>query len=137
MSDQFFHDDIQCFVEGVSYSFKARVGVLSVGENSSTDMAGAIRFFQSIHVDAEVVIVSRGANLDIVYRKLNGKWTARSYRGEKGLTPFDAICAIAGEGIDELLADPTLPEGAKRSLIQAKTNLMLGVILAHDAEGEQ
>lgn len=75
-----FHDGIQCFVVGLTYSFDARIGMLSVSEHSSTDIGGTREFFQAIDPEVQTIVVVQGAKIDIIYYRHGDAWLADDHR---------------------------------------------------------
>lgn len=70
------HRDLMCEPLTVTYDFRSRVGVVNMPEGDCTDMTGAIRFFERMDQDVEMIQTYSGDDLDTVYVKRGGEWCA-------------------------------------------------------------
>jgi len=71
-----FRDDVQCFVQKLTYDFKTRIGVLVLEDNSCTDMSGCIQLFKKIDPSVEAIQTIAGNRKDTTYRLVDEKWQA-------------------------------------------------------------
>lgn len=71
-----FHEGAQCYVVALRYDFVERRGRLIMGDDSCTDMSGAIRMFEAIDPGVQSIATFAGATPDTSYVRVNGKWEA-------------------------------------------------------------
>ena len=75
-----FRDDVQCYVERLTYDFNTRSGVLRTQANELRQHDGdVIRLFRKIDPDVEAIQTisgSGGSRYDGTYRKVDGEWLA-------------------------------------------------------------
>lgn len=83
-----FHRGMQCFVKHAMFDFELHSLTIILPHGSSTDMHGAIAYAQRLDPVVESVMILQckddrncSAFPDIEYRRIDGKWTAISYRG--------------------------------------------------------
>ena len=69
-----FREDVQCFVDRLTYDFVDRVGVIELPDRSCTDMAGCIRLFSRIDPDVKIIQTVSGGKPDTQYRRCNREW---------------------------------------------------------------
>ena len=74
-AEKAFNDDLQCYLKGMTLSAHGEV-ILWLGENSATDMVGAIRLATRVFPWCEVIRTMTGNVPDTLYARRNGKWFA-------------------------------------------------------------
>jgi hypothetical protein len=68
---------LQCEIVGLQYDFKAKTGLLYMGENSCCDMGGCLDLFKAIDKGVRIILTYSGSAQDTSYYKLNDKeWSA-------------------------------------------------------------
>ncbi len=82
-----FHEELQCFVDGLAYDFKTRTGFITIGKSNCTDMCGAIAIMTRI--DPAVLKIYTVSDELVVYRRtsVDSTWVARVYRSEGVVMP--------------------------------------------------
>ena len=75
-NDPPFHDELCCFVAGITYDFRDQSGLVIMGENSCTDMRGCIALFKRIDPEVRYIATQAGEKLDTVYRRSGDRWFA-------------------------------------------------------------
>jgi hypothetical protein len=73
-----FHQQMQCLVEHVTYSFERRYGTVELPDMNCTDMTGCVRFLQTVDPWVKSIEVFVGGFSDVLYKAdTSGKWIAR------------------------------------------------------------
>lgn len=74
------HEDLVCSVIRVSYRFPSRAGDLFLEADHCCSMSGAIRMFEKIDPDVEIISSFSGGRPDTIYVKQSGGWAAYDRR---------------------------------------------------------
>lgn len=74
---QVFRQDVQCFVQKLTYDFKEKTGQLLLEDGSCTDMSGCIKLFKAIDPEVVGILTISGGRRDTGYVLVDGEWQSR------------------------------------------------------------